>query len=169
VVRHEDVSEEIELVALAELFEFVLDDDACGVAVEIVVAAVTAEGDEVIGATGLVSLQIARHEVMVSGGESWREREFGRGGAGIVSFGQSVGFGGGAGTLFPTRPPSAAYGWGTRTVVVGPPATVSFGQRVGFGGGAGTIFPTRPPSAAYGWGTRRVVVGPPALFRLFAD
>jgi hypothetical protein len=25
---------------------------------------------------------------------------------------------GGAGTLFPTRPPSAAYGWGTRAVVV---------------------------------------------------
>jgi hypothetical protein len=30
---------------------------------------------------------------------------------------------GGAGTLFPTCLPSAAYGWGTRTVVGGPPAT----------------------------------------------
>jgi len=58
-------AEQIELVALAELFEFDLDDDEGGVVVEIVVAAVTAEGDEVIAAAGLVSLQIARHEVMV--------------------------------------------------------------------------------------------------------
>ncbi len=32
--------------------------------------------------------------------------------------GNFMGGSGGAGTLFPTRPPSAAYGWGTRAVVV---------------------------------------------------
>jgi hypothetical protein len=76
-----------------------------------VVAAVAAEGDEVIAAARLVSLQIARHEEMVL---VWRLVEL------EICFWWCE---------HPLSHPSAksAYGWGTRAVVGGPPAHYQIG------------------------------------------
>jgi len=66
VLRHEDVAEEVELVALAESFEGVEEDDAGVVVVQVGQPVVTTEGEEVMVAFGLVTLQTARH-----GSERW--------------------------------------------------------------------------------------------------
>lgn len=58
VLRHEDVAEDVELVAGAELFEFFEEGCSGEVAVEEGKTAVTTEGDEMIVAERLVSLQV---------------------------------------------------------------------------------------------------------------
>jgi hypothetical protein len=62
VVRHEDITEEKELMALPEFFEFGFEEDASRIGVEIGKTAVATEGDEAIAAFGLVSLLRARQE-----------------------------------------------------------------------------------------------------------
>jgi hypothetical protein len=66
VLRHEDVAKDKELVPLAESFESLFKEDAGPVVVQVRETPVTAEGDEVIVAFGLVSLQTARHGVIVN-------------------------------------------------------------------------------------------------------
>ena len=61
VLRHEDVAVEKELVAVAEGFEGVEKDCAGVVVVEVGETVVTAEGEEMEMAFGLVSLQTTRH------------------------------------------------------------------------------------------------------------
>ena len=56
MVRHEDVAEDFELVAEAELFEFGFEDGFGLVCVEVVEALVATEGDEVVASLSLVSL-----------------------------------------------------------------------------------------------------------------
>ncbi len=62
VIRHDDVAEEEELVALAELFEGLFEDDAGVVVVEIGEPVITAEVDGVVIALLLIAFQMARHE-----------------------------------------------------------------------------------------------------------
>lgn len=66
VLGHEDVSVEEELVALSEFFEGFFEDDAGLVVVQEWGLVVTTEGDEVVVTLGLVTLQTARHEVIVT-------------------------------------------------------------------------------------------------------
>ena len=61
VLRHEDVSVEKELVALAESLKDVEEGDAGVVVVEVGESVVATEGEEVVVAFGLVSLQTTRH------------------------------------------------------------------------------------------------------------
>jgi hypothetical protein len=61
MLRHEDVAEEVELVALAEPFERGEEGDAGVVVVQVGEPVVTTEGEEVVVAFGLVTLQTARH------------------------------------------------------------------------------------------------------------
>jgi hypothetical protein len=61
VIRHDDVAEEKELVALADSFEGLLEEDAGGVVVEIGEMAITAEVDGVVVALVLVALETTWH------------------------------------------------------------------------------------------------------------
>jgi hypothetical protein len=61
MLGHEDVTEEIEAVALASLFEDFEEDCAGVVVVEEGKPMVATEGDEVIVTEGVVSLEVARH------------------------------------------------------------------------------------------------------------
>jgi hypothetical protein len=56
VLGHEDVAEDVELVALAKSFEDFFEDDPGGVLIEIGEPTITTEGDEVVGAFRLVAL-----------------------------------------------------------------------------------------------------------------
>jgi hypothetical protein len=66
VLRHEDVAEEIEPMFLPKTFEGLLEDDAGMVFEEVRETTVTTEGEEVLVAFGLVPLQVAGHEVIVT-------------------------------------------------------------------------------------------------------
>jgi hypothetical protein len=66
VLGHEDVTEEIELVALPDFFEGFFEDDSGSIVVQIRETPVTTEGDEVVVSFGLVTLESTRHEVIVS-------------------------------------------------------------------------------------------------------
>ena len=66
VLRHKDVAEEIEVVRLTDSLQCFFKDGAGVVVLEKRGALVTTEGDEVIAALGLVSLQRARHEDIVT-------------------------------------------------------------------------------------------------------
>ena len=61
VLGHEDVAEDVELVGGAEFLEFFEEGDSGEVVVEKGKSTVTTEGDEVIVAERLVSLQVGRH------------------------------------------------------------------------------------------------------------
>jgi hypothetical protein len=61
VFGHEDVAEEEEPVSPSESFESLFKTGAGAVVVEIWEAVVTAKGDEVVVAFGLMALQTARH------------------------------------------------------------------------------------------------------------
>ena len=61
MLGHEDVGEEEELVTLAEGFECVQEDRSGMVVVEVGEPVVTTEGEEVVVAFGLVTLQAAWH------------------------------------------------------------------------------------------------------------
>src|SRR6185312_6459758 len=63
VLGHEDIAEEKELVTLSKLLECFLEDDAGAVVVQVGKTAVATEGDEVVVAFGLITLETARHEV----------------------------------------------------------------------------------------------------------
>jgi len=65
VVGHDDVAVEEEVVAWAEGFECFFEDCAGVFVVEIRVLVVAGEGDEVVVAGGLVSLEAAGHGEMV--------------------------------------------------------------------------------------------------------
>jgi hypothetical protein len=61
VLGHDDVAEDFEVIAFAGEFEGVLEDvSGCG-GVEVGFAVVTTEGDEVVVALLLVSLEVERH------------------------------------------------------------------------------------------------------------
>ena len=68
VFRHKNVTEDVELVALPEAFKGFDEHGAVVVIVEVGKAFVTAEGDEVIVAEGVISLQVARHVGMIPDG-----------------------------------------------------------------------------------------------------
>ncbi len=68
VLRHYDVAEDFELVLLAGGFERVEEDVPCRCRVEEWIAVVTTEGDEVVVAFLLVTLQVERHGWIVVGG-----------------------------------------------------------------------------------------------------
>jgi len=68
VFGHENVSEEIELVPLPDVFEDVKEDSARMIGIQIRQAAMTTEGKEVVMAFVLVSLEIVRHARMVARG-----------------------------------------------------------------------------------------------------
>jgi hypothetical protein len=55
VLGHEDVTEDVELVALAKSFEDFFEDDPGSVLIEIGEPTITTEGDEVVGAFRLVA------------------------------------------------------------------------------------------------------------------
>ena len=55
MLGHENVAEDVELMALAKSFEDFFEDDPCGVVVEIGEPAITTEGDEVVGAFCLIA------------------------------------------------------------------------------------------------------------------
>ena len=61
VLGHENVAEDVELVAVAKSFEDFFEDDPGGVVVEVGEPAITTEGNEVVGAFRLVAFQMARH------------------------------------------------------------------------------------------------------------
>jgi hypothetical protein len=61
MLRHEDVAEEVELVALAESLKGVEEGDTGVVVVQVGEPVVTTEGEEVVVAFGLVTLQTAGH------------------------------------------------------------------------------------------------------------
>ena len=61
MLGHEDVAENIELMGGAEAFEFFEEGGSGEVVVEKGEPTVTTEGDEVVVAEGLVSLQVGRH------------------------------------------------------------------------------------------------------------
>ena len=61
MLRHEDVAEEVELVALAESLKGVKESNAGLVVVQVGEPVVTTEGEEVVVAFGLIALQTARH------------------------------------------------------------------------------------------------------------
>ena len=63
VFRHEDVAEDVEVVTLAESFEGFFEDDSGVVAVQEWFAVIAAEGDEVVAAFRLVTLEIARRRI----------------------------------------------------------------------------------------------------------
>jgi len=65
VLGHEDVTEEKEPMSLSKSFECVQKDKPSAVFVQVRETVVTAEGDEVVVAFGLVAFQTARHEVIV--------------------------------------------------------------------------------------------------------
>ena len=73
VFRHKNVTEDVELVALSEAFKGFDEHGAVVVIVEVGKAFVTAEGDEVVVAEGVISLQMARHVGMIPDGvpRSW--------------------------------------------------------------------------------------------------
>jgi len=56
VLGHEDIAEDVELVAVAKSFEDFFEDDPGGVVVEVGEPAITTEGNEVVGAFRLVAL-----------------------------------------------------------------------------------------------------------------
>jgi hypothetical protein len=66
VLGHEDVAEDVKLMSSSDAFEGLLKDDARVVVVEVRKPAITAKGDEVVAAFGLVALQSARHGVIVT-------------------------------------------------------------------------------------------------------
>ena len=66
VVRHQDIAKDIELMTATKFFEFAFEGEAGRVVVEIRKTTITTEGDEVIAALGLVSLQSTRHEDIVT-------------------------------------------------------------------------------------------------------
>jgi hypothetical protein len=68
VLGHDHVAEEKELMPLANAFEYFFEGDAGLIVVEVREPMEAAEGDEVIVAFGLVTLQTAGHEVIVSSG-----------------------------------------------------------------------------------------------------
>jgi len=74
VVRHDDVGVEEQAMSLADGFEGLLEDSAGRVVVEVGMLVEAGEGDEVIVAGGLVSLEAAGHGV---------DGSTGRGGAGF--------------------------------------------------------------------------------------
>ena len=72
VLGHEDVAVEKEMVTLAEPFQCFFKDCSGMIIVEVRETAVTTEGEEVVVAFGLVSLETARHEEWgFSGSETW--------------------------------------------------------------------------------------------------
>jgi hypothetical protein len=66
VLGHEDVAEEVELVPLTESFEDFFEEDAGVIVVQVWETPVATEGDEVVVSFGLVTLETARHEVIVT-------------------------------------------------------------------------------------------------------
>ena len=66
MLRHKDVAEELELVALAESLERGEEGDAGVVVVEVGEPVITTEGEEVVMAFGLVTLQTTRHRSIVA-------------------------------------------------------------------------------------------------------
>jgi hypothetical protein len=69
VLGHEDIAEEEELMTVAESFEPLFKYGAGVVIVQIGEAAVTTEGEEVVVAFGLITLQTTRHGLC--GSEPW--------------------------------------------------------------------------------------------------
>jgi hypothetical protein len=67
VLGHEDVAEDVKLVAASCLFEDGEEGRAGVVVVEVGKPTITTEGDEVVVSEGVESLQIARHRCMVAG------------------------------------------------------------------------------------------------------
>jgi hypothetical protein len=67
VLGHEDVAEDVEVVTSPEFFEGLFEGGAGVDVVEVGEPAVTTEGDEMIVSFGVVSLETARHGVMVIG------------------------------------------------------------------------------------------------------
>ena len=65
---HEDVAEDVETVTDAEFFEGVFEGDARAVVVEEWEPLITTEGDEVIVAEGVVTLEAAWHRGYGSSG-----------------------------------------------------------------------------------------------------
>ena len=66
MLRHQDVAEDIKLVSLTDGFEIFKEGGSCFVGVEVGEPPITTEGDEVIVAFSLESLQVARHEGIVT-------------------------------------------------------------------------------------------------------
>jgi hypothetical protein len=66
VLGHENVTEEKELVTLANSFERLLEDDAGVVVGQIGKTLITTEGNEVVVAFGLITLQTTRHQIILS-------------------------------------------------------------------------------------------------------
>ena len=62
VLGHDDVAEDVELIALASEFERIEEDISCGRGVEVGFAVVAAEGDEVVVTLLLVSYEAPRHK-----------------------------------------------------------------------------------------------------------
>ena len=55
VLGHEDIAEDVELVAVAKSFEDFFEDDPCVVVVEIGEPTITTEGDEVVASFCLIA------------------------------------------------------------------------------------------------------------------
>jgi hypothetical protein len=70
MLRHDDVAEEAKLVTPAQSIQCDFKGYSGSVVVEIGEAAITTEGEEVMMAFGLVSLETARHEEGFSGSET---------------------------------------------------------------------------------------------------
>jgi len=67
VLGHEDVAEEVEAVPLSQLFECFEEDASGEIVGEIRETPGTTEGEEVVVALGVISLETARHEEVVPG------------------------------------------------------------------------------------------------------
>jgi hypothetical protein len=68
VLGHEHIAEDVELVPLPETLESIEEDDASVVVIQIRETLVTTEGDEVVVAEGVVTLETARHLGMIPDG-----------------------------------------------------------------------------------------------------
>ena len=62
---HEDVAEDVETMASAELFESFQEDCTGVVVVEVGKTLITTEGDEVVVAEAVITLEAARHVRMI--------------------------------------------------------------------------------------------------------
>ena len=77
MLGHEDVAEDIETMALAELFESFQEDCTGVVVVEVWKTLVTTEGHEVIVAEAVIALETARHVRMIREGYRMRNEDLG--------------------------------------------------------------------------------------------
>ncbi len=67
VLGHKDVAEDVEMVPPTEMFESFEEDCAAVVVVEVRETVITTEGDKVVVAEGVITLETARHVRMIRG------------------------------------------------------------------------------------------------------